>query len=104
MLVMSMLGCTQEEAQTYLDRAEGDVLAAIEANIAVPDTKGNKYVPAKPVVDDGLTPDVREKLQKARELADMFSASFRNDLRGSQQTAAPQPAAAQASHEPLPAQ
>lgn len=80
MKVMSMLGCTEEEARSYLDKAEGDVLKAIEDNLNVPVISGQKYIPPPPIVDDGLDPEVREKLNEARRLSDLFNASFRNDL------------------------
>jgi hypothetical protein len=78
--VMSMLGCTEEEARTYLDKAEGDVLKAIEENLNIPVVSGEKYIPAPRVIDDGLDADVREKLNEARKLSDLFNASIRNDL------------------------
>jgi hypothetical protein len=80
MKVMSMLGCTEEEARVYLDKAEGDVLKAIEDNLNIRVVSGEKYIPAPRVIDDGLDPEVREKLNEARKLTDLFNASFRNDL------------------------
>ena len=80
MKVMSMLGCTEEEARAYLDKAEGDVLKAIEDNLNIRVVSGEKYIPAPRVIDDGLDPEVREKLNEARKLTDLFNASFRNDL------------------------
>ncbi len=84
--VMSMLGCTQEEAESYLESAGGDVLKAIESNIVIPKTEGNKYIPEKPVVHDGLSDEARTKLAQARQLSELFNASFRNDLRATQKT------------------
>ncbi len=78
--VMSMLGCTEDEARVYLDKAEGDVLKAIEDNLNIRVVSGEKYIPAPRVIDDGLDPEVREKLNEARKLSDLFNASFRNDL------------------------
>ena len=80
MKVMSMLGCTEEEARIYLDKAEGDVLKAIEDNLNIRVVSGEKYIPAPRVIDDGLDEEVREKLNEARRLSDLFNASFRNDL------------------------
>ena len=81
-MVMSMLGCTHEEAKEYLSKSGGDVLVAITDNMKVPKVSGEKYIPPPPKIDDGLTDEVRSKLQEARKLAEAFSASFRNDLRG----------------------
>jgi hypothetical protein len=79
--VISFLGCTEEEAHTYLQTAGGDVLRAIEQNLKIPEVSGAKYIPEPRKIDDGLTPEVREKIQTARSIAEQFSASFRNDLR-----------------------
>ena len=92
-MVMSMLGCTHDEAKQYLSESNGDVLLAIEKNMKIPEVSGNKYIPPPPKIDDGLTEEVREKLQEARKISEAFSASFRNDLRGVQaQTASVEPA------------
>lgn len=82
--VMAMLGCTEEEAHKYLQEAGGDILKAVEMNLNIPVVSGDKYIPPPPPVDDGLDPEVREKLKKAREYADLLSTSVRNDLRGTQ--------------------
>jgi len=86
--VMMMLGCSEEEAHKYLQEAGGDVLKAVEKNLNVPCVSGEKYLPPPPAIDDGLDPEVREKLKKAREYADLLSTSFRNDLRGTQSSQA----------------
>ncbi len=78
--VMSFLGCTEDEAHSYLQKAGGDVLRAIDENVKIPVVSGAKYIPAPPQIDDGLTSEVREKIQTARAIAEQFSASFRNDL------------------------
>jgi hypothetical protein len=82
--VAFMLGCSEEEAHVYLQKAGGDVLKAIEENLVIHPVAGEKYIPPPPTIDDGLTPEVREKIGKAREIVEQFNASFRNDLRGSQ--------------------
>ena len=78
---MVYLGCSEDEAHTYLQKSGGNVLEAIETNLKIPEVSGTKYIPPPPKIDDGLTPEVREKIHKAREIAEMFSVSFRNDLR-----------------------
>lgn len=83
-LIMSMVGCSKENAEEYLKEANGDVLLAICNHTECPEVPGNKYIPPPPKIDDGLTDEVRTKIQEARKLGDMFSASFRNDLRGVQ--------------------
>jgi predicted ATPase with chaperone activity len=78
--VMSFLGCTEEQAHEYLQKAGGDIQRAIEENVNIPVVSGAKYIPAPRQIDDGLTPEVREKIQTARQISEQFSASFRNDL------------------------
>jgi hypothetical protein len=79
-MVMSMLGCSREEAAEHLLKTNGDVLDAIAQNMKCIEVSGEKYIPSPPKIDDGLTDEVRGKLTEARKLGDMFSASFRNDL------------------------
>ena len=81
-MVMSMLGCTHDEAKEYLAKTGGDVLEAVTNNMKVVQVSGEKYIPPPPKIDDGLTEEVRLKLTEARKLSEAFSASFRNDLRG----------------------
>ena len=85
-MVVSMLGCTHEEATEYLLKTNGDVLDAIAQNMKCIEVSGEKYIPTPPKINDGLTDEVREKLTEARKLGDMFSASFRNDLLVAQET------------------
>lgn len=59
----------------------GNAFDAMVNLIEVPVVSGSKYIPAKPVIDDGLTPEVREKLVTARKLADLLTFSAKNDLR-----------------------
>ena len=80
MKVMSMLGCTEEEARVFLEKSNGDVMKAIEENIVMKVVSGEKYIPPPRVIDDGLDSEVREKLNEARKLTDLFNASLRNDL------------------------
>lgn len=87
MMVMSILACTHEEAQTYLDEAGGDTMKAIDMHLCVPETPGNKHIPGKPKINDGLDDQVREKLSQARQMSELFNASFRNDLLVTKKTA-----------------
>jgi hypothetical protein len=85
LMVVKMLGCTQDEAVQYLKESNGDILLAVCNHSVAREVSGSKYIPEPPTINDGLTPEVREKLQEARKMGDMFSASFRNDLRGVQE-------------------
>ena len=79
--VMSMIGCDEDTARTYLDAANGDVLTAVFDHVNFPTVTGDKHIPVAPVIDDGLTTEVREKLAETRRLTNLLTASPRNDLR-----------------------
>jgi hypothetical protein len=99
--VVSLAGCTEAEAVAALAKHNNDVLAAVDSLLATPAVSGNKYIPPKPKVDDGLTEEVRAKLARAREYAELLNASPRNDLRSPQtqsETRAVQPFEAPQEH------
>jgi hypothetical protein len=79
--IISNTGADQSTAEKALESSGGNVLEAIISLTSVPQVSGHKYIPGAPKVDDGLTPEVREKLAKARELADLLTFSAKNDLR-----------------------
>ena len=79
--IMSNTGADQATAEKALESSGGNVLEAIISLTPVPQVSGHKYIPGAPKVDDGLAPEVREKLAKARELADILTFSAKNDLR-----------------------
>ena len=79
--VMSMIGCDEDTARTYLNAANGDVLTAVFEHVNFTTVTGDKHIPVAPVIDDGLTPEVREKLAETRRLTNLLTASPRNDLR-----------------------
>ena len=100
-MVMSMLGCTHDEAKEYLSKTDGDVTLAILQNMKCVPVSGERYIPPPPKIDDGLTDEVREKLTEARKVSEAFSASFRNDLRGVQGQTASAPVVAESGVEPV---
>ena len=79
--IISNTGVDQATAEKALESSGGNVLEAIIHLTSVPPVSGHKYIPGAPKVDDGLTPEVREKLVKARQLADLLTFSAKNDLR-----------------------
>lgn len=79
--IISNTGVDQATAEKALESSGGNVFEAIVRLTPVPQVSGHKYIPGTPKVDDGLTPEVREKLVKARELADLLTFSAKNDLR-----------------------
>jgi hypothetical protein len=55
---------------------KGDVVAAIESVFEKPEVKGDKYIPSKPKVDSGLSPEQEELCKKGRWLQDKVNAVF----------------------------
>ncbi|NBR61694.1 hypothetical protein EB118_04710 [bacterium] len=82
MQVMQFTGCTEDVARDALEKGNWDVIDALDRLTNLPKISGSKYIPAKPVVKDHLTPDVREKIIQARQLADLLTYAPQNDLRG----------------------
>jgi len=75
-MVQQMTGCTREEAEKALLHHE-TVLDAIESLIpANPIIRGAKYIPAKPVVNNGLDPEQAERCERGRWIQDKVSAVF----------------------------
>jgi len=92
-MIVSMTGVSEEIAKKALEENGNDVIAAIDALSKPPAISGTRYIPSTPVIDDGLTDEVRENLKKARQFSDILSASPQNDLRG--KVVSPQPSASE---------
>lgn len=54
----------------------GDVVAAIESVFEKPEISGDKYIPPKPKVDSGLTPEQEAICKKGRWLQDQVNVVF----------------------------
>jgi hypothetical protein len=79
--IMKYTGADRTTVEQVLLKHNGNAFEALVELTEVPVVSGAKYIPGSPVVDDGLTPEVREKLGTARKLADLLTFSARNDLR-----------------------
>ena len=80
--VVAFTGVSAEVAKKALEENGGDVILTVERLSVPPSIRGDRYIPPKPTIDDGLTEEVRENLRKARQFSDILSASPQNDLRG----------------------
>jgi len=80
--VVAMTGVDKDVAEAALKTANGDIVVAIESLTTVPAITGAKYIPPPPKIDDGHSEETREQIRQGRILADIFSASAKNDLRG----------------------
>ena len=76
MMVQQMTGCSEEEAKTALLNHE-TVLDAIESLIpANPVNSGAKYIPPKPVINNGLNEEQAAICARGRWLQDKVNAVF----------------------------
>jgi hypothetical protein len=75
MMVMSLTGVDEETARqalaTYLT-----VDCAVEALFVKPVVSGEKYLPPKPQIDDGLTEEQRALCFKGRDLQDKVNVVY----------------------------
>jgi hypothetical protein len=75
LFVMSMTASTREEAESALLKFQS-VEDAIDALLVKPPSSGDKYIPATPVIDKGLTPEQEERCKKGRWLQDQVNVVF----------------------------
>ena len=80
--VMLYTGASQKEAEKALADQNGSIIDAIASLTTIPVVSGAKHIPPPPVVDAGHDADTLERIRLGRLMADMLSASARNDLRG----------------------
>ena len=80
--VVEYTGATKEVAEEVLQRLGGDVIAAIAELSVAPTISGTKFIPPTPKVDAGHDAETLERIRQGRLMADMLSASPKNDLRG----------------------
>ena len=74
-IVMDMTGCGPIEAATALAEHK-EIWRAVDALLPTPVVAGAKYIPARPHVDSGLTPEQQERCTKGRWLQDQVNAVF----------------------------
>ena len=75
-MVMSLVGCTQEDAERALLQHE-TVIDAVDSLLgSAPVVSGTKYIPAPPEIDHGLNEEQAERCAKGRDLQDKVNAVF----------------------------
>lgn len=80
--VVEYTGATKEKAEEVLQRLGGDVIAAIAELSVAPAISGTKFIPPTPKIDAGHDAETAERIRQGRLMADILSASPKNDLRG----------------------
>jgi len=75
-MICQLIGCSQEEASQALLNHE-TLVDAIESLLPpAPVVSGSKYIPPKPIVDSGLSPEQKELCERGRWLQDKVNAVF----------------------------
>jgi hypothetical protein len=73
--IIALTGRTEEDVISAANAVgSDDIVDVVAYMLDPPPNPGAKYIPTKPVIDDGLTPEVREKLKLARELSDRLNS------------------------------
>lgn len=74
-MVMSLTGVSEEVAREALATYH-TVDRAVEALFVKPVVSGEKYIPSKPQIDDGLTEEQRALCFKGRDLQDKVNVVY----------------------------
>ena len=74
-LVMELAGVDRETAERALTEHK-EVWLAVDALLVKPVVSGEKYIPAKPVVDSGITEEQKALCERGRWLQDQVNAVF----------------------------
>lgn len=74
-MVMDLTGCSEPRALAALLHA-GNVIDAVDSILVKPPTQGDRYLPEKPKVDDGLSEEQRALCERGRWLQDKVNVVF----------------------------
>ena len=75
LFIMSMTACTHEEAEAALLKFQS-FEDAIDSLLVKPPSAGDKYIPAAPKIDTGLTAEQEDRCKKGRWLQDQVNVVF----------------------------
>ena len=82
--IISLTGCTHQEAEDALAAHKGDVLLALDALFKKPVVSGEKHIPPPPKVDTGQDEEQKARCAAGRDLMDkltfVFSGAHRKSL------------------------
>lgn len=71
--VISLTGCTEQEAEDALRTHNGDVYQAVDSLLPLPVTSGAKHIPKPREINRGMTAEQEEMCAKGRELMDKLT-------------------------------
>lgn len=72
---MELAGVSRETAEAALAE-HTEVWLAVDALLLKPTVAGEKYIPARPVIDTGLTPEQEAMCKRGRWLQDQVNAVY----------------------------
>jgi hypothetical protein len=75
-LVQELASVDRETAIKALLQTKGDAVAAVDNLLVKPTLPGDKYIPAKPVVDAGLSEEQKALCERGRWLQDKVNVVF----------------------------
>ena len=75
-MICQLIGCSQEDAKNALLNHQTLVDAIDSFLPPAPVVSGSKYIPSKPIVDSGLSPEQKELCDRGRWLQDKVNAVF----------------------------
>jgi len=71
-----MTGCDQAEAEAALLLHPTDLIAAIDFVLPKTTVSGSKYIPPKPVIDNGMDEEQKARCERGRWMQDKVNAVF----------------------------
>ena len=86
MQIMSLVGCTEEEARKAFD-SHKDVVLAVDSLMNVPNTPGEKYIPSKPNINRMMTDEQQARCDRARKVCDSINAVRKSAFHSAKQQA-----------------
>ena len=73
--IVELAGCTDAEAVEAL-ATHKEIWLAVDALLSSPKVSGDKYIPAKPKVDSGMTAEQEDRCLKGRDLQEQINVVF----------------------------
>lgn len=74
--IQEMTGCSSEQAHEAAMKYGDEIWLAIDSLLPKPIVAGDKYMPTKPRIDTGMTPEQEELCRRGRDLQDKVNAVF----------------------------
>jgi len=75
-MIIQMTGCDQAEAEAALLVHPNDMIAAMDFILPKTTVSGAKYIPPKPVVDNGMDEEQKARCEKGRWMQDKVNVVF----------------------------